>query len=1153
MSRPDLLSFIADNILIFDGATGTWLQGQDLTLDDFEGQEGCNEVLVRSRPDVVKALHRSFLAVGCHVVETNTFGGNRVVLAEYGLHDQVHELNRCAASLAREVCQEFSTPERPRWVAGSMGPGTKLPSLGQITFDDLLAAYQEQAAGLIHGGADLLVIETCQDILQTRAALLAARREASRADRPIPLMVSLTMETTGTMLVGSELGAALATLAPLGPDILGLNCATGPLEMKQHIRFLSEHSPLTLAALPNAGLPENVGGETVYPLTPEAFATWHEEFIREDGVRIVGGCCGTTPKHLAALVDRVNALDLPPPREPRHEPSVSSLYHPVTLRQEPRPLLVGERTNANGSKKFRKLLLKDDFEGIVALARGQEKGGAHALDLCTAYVGRDEARDMTEAVSRLTTQVTLPLVIDSTQSDVMETALKLSGGRCIINSVNLEDGEERCREVLTLCRDHGAAVVALTIDEEGMARETARKLEVAERIIKLATEEFGLREEDLILDTLTFTVCSGDETLHDAAVQTLDAIEQLKASHPKINTILGVSNISFGLKPKSRHVLNSVFLHHAVKRGLDMAIVEARKIMPLSRIDDVTLGLAEDLLLNRRDNGDPLMTYIRHFEQTGGPTAASAEEEEQRPLEPRIQRKVVDGVRSGLDLLLASALTRHTPLEIINQLLIPAMKEVGELFGAGKMQLPFVLQSAEVMKQAVTYLEPMMEREEGSNSGVLVLATVKGDVHDIGKNLVDILLSNNGYRVLNLGIKVPVEEMIRVWSEEKADAIGMSGLLVKSTMVMKENLAELRRRGHNPHVILGGAALTRKFVEHDLREVYGERVHYGKDAFSGLSLMREVMEAGDRVGAPAQGGAGEDHAKPANLQAALDGKLEQASAFYRPPEGITPCRVPEAPHLGPRLVDLDLEEIFTLLNETVLFRGRWQYRRGKLAKEAFDKILEEEVRPMFEGLKRQALEEGFLKPRGIYGYWPCHSQGNELCITSPQGGQELCRFRFPRQLKAPYHCIADYFRPRPLDGGGDLIGLMVVTVGAQAPVRIAELFQANRYRDYLHLHGLSVETADAAAEVLHRIMRRELDIAGQDAETAQGLARQEYRGSRYSFGYPACPELEDQRKLFALLDPSRIGVSLTDNAQMVPEQSVSAFVVHHPAAKYFAV
>ncbi len=1150
MDRPDLLKFIDNNILIFDGATGTWLQGKDLTIDDFEGQEGCNEVLVRSRPDVIKEMHASFLSVGCHVVETDTFGGNRVVLAEYGMQDQAHELNRRAAALAREVCDEYTTPERPRFVAGSMGPGTKLPSLGQISFDDLLLAYREQAAGLIEGGADLLYIETCQDMLQVRAALLAARLETARADVHVPVGVSLTMETTGTMLVGSELGAALASLAPLGPDILGLNCATGPLEMKQHIRFLSERSPLILAAMPNAGLPENVGGETVYPLSPEEFARWHEEFITEDGARVVGGCCGTTPEHLAALVATVDRVTPRGPRKPRHEPAVSSLYHEVALAQEPKPLLIGERTNANGSRKFRKLLLKDDFEGIVALARGQAKGGAHALDLCTAYVGRDEVRDMTEAVSRLTRQVKLPLVIDSTQIEVMEAALKLSGGRCILNSVNLEDGEERCRQVLSLARDHGAAVVALTIDEEGMARTVDRKLEVAERLIAMATGEFGLQEEDLLLDTLTFTVCSGDETLHDAAIQTLDAIEQLKARHPRVNTLLGLSNISFGLKPKSRHVLNSVFLHMAVERGLDMAIVEARKILPLSRIDDATLGLAEDLLLNRRDGGDPLMAYIKHYEETGGPATASAEEEDSRPLEERIQRKVVDGSKSGLDLLLASALTRHTPLAIINELLIPAMKEVGELFGAGKMQLPFVLQSAEVMKKAVAYLEPMMERKEGSHSGCLVLATVKGDVHDIGKNLVDILLSNNGYKVLNLGIKVPVEEMIRVWQEEEADAIGMSGLLVKSTMVMKENLAELRRRGLNPQVILGGAALTRRFVEDDLREVYGDKVHYGKDAFSGLTLMRQVMDAGG--GGEARGEADTDHAKPANIQSALDGKRQQALAFDHAPEGIAPCDPPDAPHMGPLALDLDLNEVFSLINETVLFRGRWQYRRGKLDKDAFQKIIDEEVRPLFERLKAQCLDEQILKPRGVYGYWPCHSNGNELILTdSGGGGSELCRFAFPRQLKAPYHCIADYFRP--IEQGGDIIGLLVTTVGEEAPRRIAELFEANRYRDYLHLHGLSVEAADAAAEVLHRFMRRELGIADQDGATAMELARQAYRGSRYSFGYPACPELEDQHKLFSLLDPGRIGVSLTDNAQMVPEQSVSAFVVHHPAAKYFTV
>ena len=1151
MDRPDILEFIKHNVLVFDGATGTWFQRQDLTIDDFEGLEGCNEVLVRSRPDLVRALHDSFFEVGCHVVETDTFGGTRVVLGEYGLEEQAFELNKRAAEIAVESARAHATAERPRWVAGSMGPGTKLPSLGQITFDALVDAYREQAAGLVAGGVDLLAVETCQDILQTRASLLAARREVQAADRPVALMVSLTMETTGTMLVGTELGAALATLLPLRPDILGLNCATGPLEMKQHIQALSRRSPFPLAAMPNAGLPENIGGETVYPLTEEEFARWHSGFILEDGARVVGGCCGTTPEHLAALVQTVAEIDPAdlPTRQPRTEPTVSSLYHAVPLRQEPRPMLVGERTNANGSKKFRKLLLKDDFERIVALARGQDKGGAHALDLCVAYVGRDETRDMQEAVSRLTRQVRLPLVIDSTQLDVMEAALKLSGGRCVINSVNLEDGEERCRQVLGLCRDFGAAVVALTIDEEGMARTAEKKLEVAERLITMATGEFGFAVGDLIIDTLTFTVASGDETLRDAAIQTLDAIGELKRRHPDVNTILGVSNISFGLKPKARHALNSVFLHQAVERGLDLAIVEARKILPLSRIDDTTLRLAEDLLLNRRDDGDPLFTYIEHYQATGGP-AAIAEEDDDRPLEERINRKVVDGDKSGLDLLLASALTVRSPLEIINQLLIPAMKEVGDLFGAGKMQLPFVLQSAEVMKAAVAYLEPMMERDEGESQGTLVLATVKGDVHDIGKNLVDILLSNNGYKVLNLGIKVPVEEMIRVWQEEKADAIGMSGLLVKSTVIMKENLEELRRRGHHPQVLLGGAALTRRYVEQDLREVYGDRVHYGKDAFAGLTLMGEVLEAGDAEPA-ASDDSGRDHAKPANLDAGRDGALERALHFSAAPEGIDPCEPPAAPFLGARQVDLDLGEAFDLVNETALFRGRWQYRRGKLSREAFDEVIASEVRPAFERLKAEALEQGYLKPRGVYGYWPCHAEGNEVVLTHPESAEELCRFRFPRQGRAPYHCIADFFRGA--EDGGDLFGALVVTVGPEAGEKIAALFEGHRYRDYLHLHGLAVEAADAAAELLHRQMRVELGIAGEDAADAMGLARQQYRGSRYSFGYPACPVLEDQHKLFELLQPEVIGVNLTDSAQMVPEQSVSAFVVHHPGAKYFAV
>jgi 5-methyltetrahydrofolate--homocysteine methyltransferase len=1141
------MDLLRERPVIFDGATGSNLQRLDLTEDDFEGNEGCNEVLVRTRPDVVRQLHDRFLAVGCHVVETNSFGGTRIVLDEYGLGAEAYDLNRRAAALAREVAQGHSTPDRPRFVAGSMGPGTKLPSLGHISFDAMLAAYREQAAGLLDGGADLLVVETCQDILQVRIALLAIRRELSRLGRSVPLMVSLTMELSGTLLLGTELGAALAVLVPLRPDILGLNCATGPVEMKQHLQFLSRSSPFPLAAQPNAGLPENVGGQPVYPLSPEEFAQWHASFILEEGVQVVGGCCGTTPEHLARLVDRVEGLR-PAPRAPAFEPCVASLYSAAPLAQEPRPFLVGERTNANGSKKFRELLLEDRYDDLVGLARDQERGGAHALDLCTAYVGRDEMRDMTEAVTRFVRQVRLPLFIDSTQAEVMEAALKLNGGRSVLNSVNLEDGEGKARTILGLARDFGAAVVALAIDEQGMARTAEHKLAVAERIYHLATREFGLQPGDLIFDLLTFTVGSGDETLRDAAVQTLGAIRQLKERLPGVYTILGVSNVSFGLKPAARRVLNSLFLHLAVEQGLDLAIVEASKILPLHRLDEQSLSLAHALLLNRRgeDGADPLLAFLRHFEARQESSGPASDVADARTLEERIQRKIVEGDHSDLPLLLASAVTRRDPLEIINQVLIPAMKEVGDLFGAGRMQLPFVLQSAEVMKQAVSFLEPLMSKADQATRGTLVLATVKGDVHDIGKNLVDILLSNNGYRVLNLGIKVPVEEMIRVFTEAGADAIGMSGLLVKSTWVMKENLEELRRRGLSPPVLLGGAALTRRYVEEDLRAIYGAGVSYGRDAFEGLHLMRQVVEA---RGAEVEDATPKD-VRPANIEGLLAAPSGDEAPFYHAPDGITSCDVPAVPRWGTGIIDLRLEEVFGYLNETTLFRGQWQYRRGKLDAAAYQRIIEEDVRPAFERLKRSILEEGLFQPRAAYGYLPCGSEGNDLVILDGQGA-ERTRFRFPRQRKPPYHCIADFFRP--LGQAPDVFGLFVVTIGGEASRRAAELFEAHRYRDYLHFHGLAVETAEATGEHVHRLMRRELGIDGEDASSPEGFFRQEYRGSRYSFGYPACPDLESQFRLLELLEAERIGVTLTEGAQMVPEQSVSAFVVHHPAAKYFAV
>ena len=1144
MNRPDVLSLLSEQVLIFDGATGSNLQLLDLSVDDFEGAEGCNEVLSRTRPDVVRRLHESFFEVGCQVVETNTFGATSVVLAEYDLQAEAHALNRRSAELAREVADGFSTPFRKRYVAGSMGPTTKLPSLSHIGFDDLAASYEEQAAGLLEGGVDLLSVETCQDLLQTRAAVHGVRRAFAAAGRRVPVLTSVTMELSGAMLLGTEPSAALAALAPLKPDLIGLNCATGPLEMKRHLGLLSRRSPVPIAAMPNAGMPENQGGETVYPLTPEELGRWHRSFILEEGVQVVGGCCGTTPAHLAEVVRQVASLT-PAPRQPRPEPAVTSLYSAVPLDQEPRPLLVGERANANGSKKFRKLINAGDLDGMVALARDQEKSGAHALDVCVAYVGRDEVEDARQVVERFRGEVRLPLVIDSTQPEVMEAALKRIGGRCVLNSINLEDGEERARQVLTLARDFGAAVVALTIDEQGMARDTAQKLAVARRLYDLATGEFGLAPEDLIFDMLTFTVCSGDPDLRNAAVQTLDAIEQLKADLPGVYTILGVSNISFGLKPKSRHALNSVFLHMAVERGLDMAIVEAKKIVPLNRLDQRTRELAEDLLLDRGD-GDTLGAYMKHFEAVK--VAASEEQEEDtRPLPERIHAKVVDGDRTDMELLLATALTRHAPLEIINEMLIPAMGEVGELFGSGQMQLPFVLLSAEVMKHAVSILEPLMEKSDASHRGTIILATVKGDVHDIGKNLVDIMLSNNGYRVVNLGIKVPVEEMIRAYTEEQADAIGMSGLLVKSTVVMKENLAELRRRGLNPPVLLGGAALTRRYVNQDLREDYGPKVAYAKDPFEGMDLMARATAGELDAPAPAP------QKKPASdipTLAEMREKRRGALTFSAPPEGIVAHTPPTPPFWGTREVEMTIESVLPLINEDVLFRARWQYLRRKLDDAAYKEIIETQVRPMFEKLKEQVSAEGLMSPRGVYGYLPCRAEGNALVVLDGPGGSERARLQLPRQLKPPHHCIADFFQ-----GGeaGDVLACFVVTVGQEVSHRIKELYEAHAYRDYLHLHGLSVDTAEATAERLHQIIRHELDIHHQDAESAEDLFRCRYQGCRYSFGYPACPDLDNQRLLFDLLEPGRAGVSLTSSLQMVPEQSVSAIVTHHPSARYFAV
>jgi len=1133
-------------VVVFDGAMGTTLQKYELTEDDFWGKEGCPEILCHSRPDILREIHAGYFAAGCDIVETNSFGGNTIVLNEYGLAGKARELARCAALIARGAANEYSTPARPRFVAGSVGPGTRLPSLGQIAFDTLSAAYLPQMLGLLDGGVDLIMIETCQDPLQVRAAVFAANAAMRQLDRKVPLLVSLTVEMSGAMLVGMELAAAAAALRPLGIDVLSLNCAAGPKELKRHVRELADVGPELLAVLPNAGLPENIGGRVHYSLSPDEFAEWTAGFVSGEGVGAVGGCCGTTADHIRALAQRVERLE-PPRRTAQPYPAVSSLYRAVSLRQTPPPSLVAERTNANGSKEFRDKLLAGDIDGMLAVAREQADSGAHVIDLSVAYVGRDELADMTALVPLFAQQIDLPLMIDSTSPAVIEAALKLHGGRCIINSINLEDGREPLDQVAALAKAHGAAVIALTIDEQGMARSKQQKLAVAGRILQICTEDHGLAPSDLIFDLLTFTVASGDEDSRRAAVETLEAIAELKSRHPDVHVSLGVSNVSFGLKPGPRRILNSVFLDLAVRRGLDMAIVNARGILPVSQIDPGDAEAAVDLLLDRRRQGhDPLMAFIQRFQGRQEQAAASVASDVRSP-EEKLADAIIKGRKADIAELLDRVLaTGMAPLAIINTILIGAMKRVGELFGAGKMQLPFVLQSAEVMKEAVNRLEPLLDRAAAAERGTLVLATVKGDVHDIGKNLVDIILSNNGYRVVNIGIRVPLDEMLAAAEQHRTAAIGMSGLLVKSTQIMKENLEEMRRRGLSVPVLLGGAALTRRFVEEDLRAVYGENVYYGADAFDGLRIMDEIS-AGHKAERPTS------VVVPSPMASSVEAPAPPAEQ-QPAPEIDRSVETPPTPFFGRRRMDhVPLGDIARFLNRTALIRGRWRYRRGALSSDEFHRQMTVEIEPLLTGLLQRCEREALLQPAAVYGYWPCRSAGNDVVVLDPAARTEVARLSFPRRRKAPHYCIADFFRPGGDPGGDDVIGLFVCTVGAKAMDEAFRLFSAARYMDYLHLHGLAVEMADALAELIHFRMRQEWGIDNDDAPQEQAIAEQGYRGSRYSFGYPACPDLAAQQPLFHLLQPGDIGIDLTESFLMVPEASVSAIVAHHPQARYFAL
>jgi 5-methyltetrahydrofolate--homocysteine methyltransferase len=1162
-AKPESLRrALSERVVVADGAMGTMLQQQSLTLDDFDGHEGCNEILNVTRPDVVRHIHDAYFEVGADCVETNTFGANLANLGEYGIADRIYELSRSAAVIARDAADAWATRERPRWVLGSIGPGTKLPTLGHVAFAALRDAYEEQVRGMLDGGVDAVLVETAQDLLQAKAAVVGARRAMRTADvlGVVPLIVNVTVETTGTLLLGTEIGAALAALEPLGVDLIGLNCATGPAEMSEHLRYLSRQTSIGIACMPNAGLPQLTADGASYPLTPRQLADAHETFAREFGLALVGGCCGTTPEHIRQLVDRVGGRELAP-RRPRHEAGASSLYQHVPFRQDTSYLSIGERTNANGSRAFRDAMLADDWDGCVEIARGQIRDGAHLLDLCIDYVGRDGVADMRRAAALLATSSTLPIVLDSTEPAVIEAGLEALAGRCVVNSVNYEDGDgpgSRFSRVMPIVAEHGAAVVALTIDEEGQARTAEWKVRVASRLIEDLTGRWGMRVGDIIVDCLTFPIATGQEETRRDALETIEAIREVKRRHPDVQTTLGVSNVSFGLNPAARVVLNSVFLHECVKAGLDSAIVHTAKILPLSRIPDEQREAALDLVYDRRREGyDPLERVLDLFAGVSitDARASRAAELAALPLSERLQRRIIDGERNGLEADLDEALaTGKSALDVINDDLLAGMKVVGDLFGAGEMQLPFVLQSAEAMKTAVGYLEPHMEKltdgTSNSSKGTIVLATVKGDVHDIGKNLVDIILSNNGYTVVNLGIKQPVSAILDAADEHDADAIGMSGLLVKSTVVMRENLEELNQRGIAGRwpVMLGGAALTRAYVEQDLAQLFDGEVRYARDAFEGLRLMDAVMavKRGDpgaqlpmlrdrRVKGPvAPRVAGSQVDAPARSDVAVDNP------------------VPTPPFWGDRIVKgVPLAEVAAYLDERATFMGQWGLKSSRGDGPSYDELVETEGRPRLRSWLSRVQTDAIMEPAVVYGYWPCYSDGNDLVVLDAERhSDEVARFTFPRQQRDRFLCLADFFRPKD-SGELDVVAFHLVTMGNRVSEATAALFEANAYREYLELHGLSVQLTEALAEYWHARVRAELGFSAEDPDALDAVFRQGYRGSRYSFGYPACPDLEDRAQLVALLRPERIGVTLSEELQLHPEQSTDALVVHHPEAKYF--
>ena len=1188
-------------VLVFDGATGTSLQQMDLSADDFGGPalEGCNEYLVFTRPDAVQAVHRQFLEVGADVIETDTFGATSLVLTEYDIADQAFALNKRAAELAREMADSFSTPEKPRFVAGSMGPTTKLPTLGHVDFDTMKASFAEQAEGLLAGDVDLFIVETCQDVLQIKAALQGIEAAFSKTGQRRPLMVSVTMETTGTMLVGSDIAAVVAILEPFPIDVLGLNCATGPEQMKEHIRYLSEHSPFVVSCIPNAGLPENIGGVAHYRLTPVEMKMQLMHFVEDLGVQVIGGCCGTTPAHIGALAQLSAELHAAPrpvrTPESQHarpllqgEPSAASIYGTTPYHQDNSFLIIGERLNASGSKKVRELLAEEDWDGLVAVARGQVKENAHVLDVNVDYVGRDGERDMHELVSRLVTNVNLPLMLDSTEWQKMEAGLKVAGGKCILNSTNYEDGDERFFKVLELAKSYGAGVVVGTIDEEGMARTAERKFAIAQRAYRDALE-FGIPAHEIFYDPLALPISTGIEEDRLNGAATVEAIRRIRTDLPGVHVVLGVSNVSFGLSPAARIVLNSVFLHDCCEAGMDAAIVSPAKILPLAKISAEHQQVCRDLIYDRRRfetdqpgaicSYDPLTVLTTLFEGVSAKEArASGPSLADLPVEERLKQHIIDGERIGLEASLDEALQTYPPLQIINTFLLDGMKVVGDLFGSGQMQLPFVLQSAETMKAAVAQLEPHMETVEGESSakGKFLIATVKGDVHDIGKNLVDIILTNNGYEVINLGIKQSCEAIIEAQQQHQADCIAMSGLLVKSTAFMKDNLEAFNASGIAVPVILGGAALTPRFVHGDCRAAYKGQVIYGRDAFADLRFMDALMEAkasdawSDHQGflGPIPEGLGLAASDAADPPASGPEPAAAAvAASELAPNHERSEAVPEEPALEPPFwgsevlneEQIDLEEVFAYLDRNALFAGQWQLRKTQQqSRSDYEAMLAEKAEPVLQQWKQRCLAEGLLSPRVAYGYFPCGRSGNAVVLFDPaQRGHELGRFALPRQRSGNRYCIADFYRDLAVGADGaampaDVLPMQAVTMGERATRFAQELFKADQYTDYLYFHGLGVQMAEALAEWVHARIRRELGFADPAEMPLRDVLAQRYRGSRYSFGYPACPNVADSRQQLTWLGADRIGLSMDESDQLEPEQSTTALVALHSQARYFS-